>query len=64
MPRAFKCFLQQDYDNRELLVLDDGSDIVRDLVPDDLRIKYFYELPKKTTARRSIAVSSLRVANL
>lgn len=38
--RAIELFLQQDYDDRELLVLDDGDADVRHLVPDDSRIRY------------------------
>jgi glycosyltransferase involved in cell wall biosynthesis len=34
-------FQRQDYPNRELIILDDGTDPVRDLVPDDLRIRYY-----------------------
>jgi glycosyltransferase involved in cell wall biosynthesis/GT2 family glycosyltransferase len=40
VPRAIRQFLRQDYPNRELVIVDDGSDRVRDLVPDDPRIRY------------------------
>jgi glycosyltransferase involved in cell wall biosynthesis len=33
-------FLRQDYQPRELIVLDDGEDAVGDLVPEDERIRY------------------------
>ncbi|GAA1553014.1 hypothetical protein GCM10009789_03190 [Kribbella sancticallisti] len=33
--RAIRYYLQQDYPNRELVVLDDGEDRVEDLVPSD-----------------------------
>jgi glycosyltransferase involved in cell wall biosynthesis len=46
VPRAIDCFLRQDYEPRELLVLDDGADRVGDLVPDDPRIRYV-ELPDR-----------------
>ncbi len=40
VPLAIAYFLRQDYPNRELIILDDGSDSVADLVPDDERIRY------------------------
>jgi O-antigen biosynthesis protein len=40
VPRALECFLRQDYEPRELLILDDGTDRIGDLVPDDPRIRY------------------------
>jgi glycosyltransferase involved in cell wall biosynthesis len=40
VPRAIRCFQAQDYTNRELLVIDDGSDSVVNLIPDDERIRY------------------------
>jgi len=40
VPRAVTYFLRQDYPNRELIVLDDGTDAVRDLLPHDPRVRY------------------------
>ena len=40
VPRAIRQFLEQDYPRRELIVLDDGSDSVADLIPADPRIRY------------------------
>lgn len=40
VPQAIAQFLQQDYDNRELIVLDDGVQSVEDLMPDDPRVQY------------------------
>ncbi len=40
VPLAIACFLAQDYEHRELLILDDGDDPVADLVPPDPRIRY------------------------
>src|ERR1051325_9116597 len=40
VPRAIRCFLQQDYVPCELVILDDGTDPVADLVPADPRIRY------------------------
>jgi len=56
LPRAIGCFLRQDYPNLELIVVDDGSDTVKNLVPDDSRIRYFH-LPRKLTigAKRNFA---------
>jgi glycosyltransferase involved in cell wall biosynthesis len=38
--QAIWYFLRQDYEPRELLILDDGDDPVEDLVPSDPRIRY------------------------
>ncbi|HEX9990079.1 MAG TPA: glycosyltransferase [Chloroflexia bacterium] len=38
--QAIWYFLRQDYDNAELIVVDDGTDPVGDLVPRDSRIRY------------------------
>jgi glycosyltransferase involved in cell wall biosynthesis len=40
VPQAVAQFLQQDYANRELIVLDDGAQSVEDLMPDDPRVRY------------------------
>jgi len=46
-PRAIQCFLSQDWPNLEWVILDDGTDPIKDLLPDDPRIKYSHELPKR-----------------
>lgn len=43
---AIKCYQEQTYPDRELIILDDGEDKVRDLIPADPTIRY-YELPIK-----------------
>jgi len=42
VPLAIKYFLQQNYTNRELIIIDDGILPVKALIPNDRRIKYFY----------------------
>lgn len=48
VPHAIEYFLRQDYSNKELIIIDDGSDIVEDLVPSNTSIRYF-RLSKKLT---------------
>jgi glycosyltransferase involved in cell wall biosynthesis len=48
VPHAIQYFLQQDYQNKELVIVDDGSDCIKDLVPDNERIRYI-RLQKKMT---------------
>lgn len=59
--RAIGCFLDQDYSNRELIVVDDGTDVINDLLPADHRVRYF-RLDKKlsTGAKRNYACQQAR----
>jgi ADP-heptose:LPS heptosyltransferase len=54
--QAIEYFKRQDYADRELLILDDGSDCIRDLVPDHPQIRYI-RLDRRHTigAKRNIA---------
>jgi len=49
LPRMLACFQTQTYENRELIVLDDGNDGTDKLFENntDPHIKYIHELPKK-----------------
>lgn len=47
VPQAINYFLRQDYPNRELIIVDDGSTPVNDLIPDDPRISLI-QLARKT----------------
>ncbi|MEX6688159.1 glycosyltransferase [Danxiaibacter flavus] len=48
IPHAIRYFLRQDYENKELIVIDDGQDNIQDLIPDLPCIRY-YRLPQKIT---------------
>lgn len=54
--RAVEYFLRQDYDRCELVVVDDGTDPVGDLMPLDRRVRYF-GLPSRASvgAKRNLA---------
>ncbi len=61
VPRAIAQFLRQDYPARELVSLDDGRDRVRDLVPDDPRIRYEASDRRVTLgAKRNLACGRAR----
>jgi glycosyltransferase involved in cell wall biosynthesis len=56
VPQAFDCFLRQDYPERELIVVDDGTDPVKDLMPKDPRIRYIVQNKKLTIgSKRNLA---------
>ncbi|MGW7530850.1 glycosyltransferase family 2 protein [Amycolatopsis sp. NPDC054798] len=61
LPQAIRHFQRQDYPDRELLVLDDGTDPVADLIPDDPHIRYF-RLPERRTigAKRNLGCALAR----
>ena len=48
VPDAIRYFLRQDYENKELIIIDDGTDAISDLVPDLPDIRY-YRLENKIT---------------
>jgi glycosyltransferase involved in cell wall biosynthesis len=56
LPQAIAYFQRQDYDNRELIILDDGDDPVADLIPPDRRIRYArLERPVRLGDKRNLA---------
>ena len=56
VPGAIRSFLRQDFPNKELVIVDDGTDAVCDLVPADPRLRYI-RLPQRATvgAKRNLA---------
>src|SRR5215204_4099526 len=59
--RAVEYFRRQDYTRSELLIVDDGSDAVQDLVPKRRRVRYI-QLPSRHSvgAKRNIACEQAR----
>jgi len=56
VPHAIRYFLRQDYDHRELVIVDDGSDPIDDLLPSDERIHYIRLSQRMSVgAKRNIA---------
>jgi glycosyltransferase involved in cell wall biosynthesis len=61
VPLAITYFLRQDYANSELIVVDNGSDAVADLIPGDARIRYLRLLRKPLLGTiRNIACDEAR----
>ncbi|HUT64389.1 MAG TPA: glycosyltransferase [Anaerolineae bacterium] len=59
VPKAIEYFLRQDYQNRELIILDDGTDPIEDLVPEDPRIRYLHQNNKLSLGmKRNIACNN------
>src|SRR5260370_7641732 len=40
VPHSIRYFQSQDYENKELVILDDGDDSIVDVVPPDPQIRY------------------------
>ena len=61
VPQALQSFLQQDYPNRELIVIDDGTDPIEDLIPTEANIQYV-RTPRRLTigAKRNLACQHAR----
>ena len=61
VPTAIRLFLDQDYPERELLIVDDGTDPIGDLVPADARIRYIRLTERRTIgAKRNLACEEAR----
>lgn len=52
IPSALQYFLNQDYPNKELIIIDDGSDSIEDLIPSHKNISYFYSTTKETIGEK------------
>ncbi|WP_158797409.1 glycosyltransferase family A protein [Pedobacter sp. L105] len=52
IPLAVSSFLNQDYRNVELVIIDDGKRSVKNLIPDHHRIKYYYTSPLGTIGQK------------
>jgi hypothetical protein len=61
VPAAIGLFLEQDYDDKELVIVDDGADRVEDLIPDHRQIRYI-ALAERTRlgTKRNIACEAAR----
>ena len=61
VPQAIKYFLRQDYPYKELIILDDGTDKICDLVPDLPEITYTALSSKLSVGeKRNLAVEASR----
>lgn len=54
IPAAIDCWMRQTYENRDLVIVDDGEDSIENIIPKDSRIHYF-RIPEKiaTGAKRN-----------
>lgn len=48
VPFAIRYFLRQSYANKELIIVDDGTDAIEDLIPEEASLRY-YRLDKRIT---------------
>lgn len=58
IPNAIRYFQRQDYPNKELIVVDDGSDCIRDLIPENQSIKYI-RLENKITLGEKLNIACI-----
>ena len=52
VPQGIQCFLDQNYRHRELIIVDDGSEPIEDLVPRDPRIHYLRLSSRRSTGTK------------
>jgi hypothetical protein len=62
--RAIGAFLDQDYPNRELVILDDGEDPVGDLVPQGAPVRYHRLAERATIGRKRQLLCGLAEGDL
>jgi hypothetical protein len=56
LPQAIQCFTDQDYDCRELVIVDDGPESIEDIIPRDSRIQYLWLRSRRSIgAKRNLA---------
>jgi glycosyltransferase involved in cell wall biosynthesis/2-polyprenyl-3-methyl-5-hydroxy-6-metoxy-1,4-benzoquinol methylase len=56
VPQAIRYFLAQEYAEKELVIVDDGTDSVADLVPENSSVRYFNSVkPQSVGAKRNFA---------
>jgi glycosyltransferase involved in cell wall biosynthesis len=61
VPQAIRYFQKQDYPNKELVIIDDGSDSIADLVPTDPQVRYERLRGQRTLgAKRNECVEAAR----
>jgi glycosyltransferase involved in cell wall biosynthesis len=59
IPAAIDCWMKQTYENRELVILDDGEEPIEDLIPDDPRILYAFDQTHRNTGEKRNRVNGL-----
>lgn len=59
IPAAVDCWLKQTYQNRELVILDDGEEPIEDLLPEDNRIRYVFEQRRRVTGDKRNRICEL-----
>jgi glycosyltransferase involved in cell wall biosynthesis len=65
IPSAIDCFLSQTLLDSELLIVDDGTESVVDLIPENPRIRYVrLEGPRRTTGEKRNACCELAQGNI
>ena len=65
IPSAVDCFLSQTLLDSELLIVDDGTESVVDLIPENPRIRYVrLEGPRRTTGAKRNACCELAQGNI
>jgi glycosyltransferase involved in cell wall biosynthesis len=58
IPLTLQYFFAQDYPNKELIVIDDGSESVADLIPQHPQVHYYYTQPLGTIGvKRNFAIN-------
>lgn len=60
LPMVLDCYRAQDYEDRELVIIDDGDDLIADLIEDMSGVTYIHHPARNLAAKRNVGLRFAR----